>query len=352
MDVYKTKKQKVTLKDIAEATGFSVNTVSRVLADKDDISTKTKAMIREKIAELGYIANASASFLRSGVSRVISIIIGDISNPHFSVMVKEMQTLLQKKGYICIIFNTEENHSLELQAITTSISHNVDGVIICPTSMGHKNIQLLYKHRIPFVMIGRRFGKSNDLYVICDDENGGYMATKYLLEKGHRNILFLDGPKGISSSEDRLQGFRRALDEAGLIPKIEQVQTVPLTAEKAKMVIPKIFEKLRNCNYTAVLCFSDIIAWQLICYLEQKNIKVPEQCSVIGFDNVKFNYPLQLTSVSSSKTTMAKKAVGLILQELTERKIPQNSIVLETHLVEGGTVAKPPCGADENINKE
>lgn len=342
MDENKTKKQKVTLKDIAEATGFSVNTVSRVLADKDDISPKTKEIIRKKIAELGYIANASASFLRSGVSRVISIIIGDISNPHFSVMVKEMQTLLQKKGYICIIFNTEENHSLELQAITTSISHNVDGVIICPTAMGHKNIQLLYRHKIPFVMIGRRFINSNELYVICNDENSGYIATKYLLEKGHRNILFLNGPKGISSSTERLQGFMRALDEAGIIPQIEQVQTVPLTAEKAKIAIPKIFEKLNNHKYTAVLCFSDIIAWQLICYLEQKKIRVPEQCSVIGFDNIKFNYPLQLTSISSSKTTMARKAVELILQELTGKKIPQNSIVLETNLVEGGTVAESP----------
>ena len=133
----------VTLKDIAQATGFSANTVSRALADKPDISEETKAVIREKASQMGYIANALASFLRSGVSRNIAILVGDISNPHFSVMVKEMQTLLQRRGYNSIIFNTEEKAAVEKQAITTSLSQNVDGIILCPAPGGEENIHFL-----------------------------------------------------------------------------------------------------------------------------------------------------------------------------------------------------------------
>ena len=162
----------VTLKDIAQATGFSANTVSRALADKPDISEETKKVIREKASEMGYIANALASFLRSGVSRNIAIIVGDISNPHFSVMVKEMQTLLQRKGYNSIIFNTDEKAAMERQAITTSLSQNVDGIILCPAPGGEENIRFLQMHDKPFVMIGRHFSGQDASYVVCDDVNG------------------------------------------------------------------------------------------------------------------------------------------------------------------------------------
>lgn len=231
----------VTLKDIAQATGFSANTVSRALADKPDISEETKKVIREKASEMGYIANALASFLRSGVSRNIAIIVGDISNPHFSVMVKEMQTLLQRKGYNSIIFNTDEKAAMERQAITTSLSQNVDGIILCPAPGGEENIRFLQMHDKPFVMIGRHFSGQDASYVVCDDVNGGYAATRYLLERGHRNILFLNGPGGISSSAERLKGYRKALEEAGIAWRSELVHTVPLTSGKGTEKMREIF---------------------------------------------------------------------------------------------------------------
>ena len=221
----------VTLKDIAAATGFSANTVSRALADKSDISEETKEVIRKKAEEMGYIANALASFLRSGVSRNISIIVGDISNPHFSVMVKEMQMLLQKKGYNSIIFNTEENPEMERQAITVSISQNVDGIIICPAPGGEANIGLLRHYGKPFVLIGRRIREETS-YVICDDETSGYLATRFLIDMGHREILFLNGPKEISSAAERLSGYCRALQESGIPYNSRLVHTVTCYGRK------------------------------------------------------------------------------------------------------------------------
>lgn len=332
----------VTLKDIAAATGFSANTVSRALADKSDISEETKEVIRKKAEEMGYIANALASFLRSGVSRNISIIVGDISNPHFSVMVKEMQMLLQKKGYNSIIFNTEEKPEMERQAVTVSISQNVDGIIICPTPGGEANIGLLRHYGKPFVLIGRRIkenpGDKKASYVICDDENSGYIATRCLLNKGHRRVLFLNGPKEISSAAERLAGYRRALKEAGVPYDGRLVHTVPVTAGRGA-------ERMRRAlsseqDYTAVLAFSDILAWQAVCILEDLGKKVPQDCSVIGFDNIRFAYPQHLTTISSSKTTMAKKCVEILLKHLGGRKEGAERIVLETELIQGDTVKK------------
>lgn len=332
------KQGSVTLKDIAAATGFSANTVSRALAGKPDISEETKEVIRKKAEEMGYIANALASFLRSGVSKNISIIVGDISNPHFSVMVKEMQILLQKKGYNSIIFNTEENSEIERQAITVSISQNVDGIIICPAPGGEANIGLLRHYGKPFVLIGRRL-KEDASYVICDDENSGFLATRFLVEMGHREILFLNGPRGISSSAERLSGYRRALREMGIPYNSGLVHTVSLTTGKGT-------ERMRRAlageqPYTAVLAFSDILAWQAVCLLNELGKRVPEDCSVMGFDNIRFAYPHRLTSVSSSKTTMARKCAGILLKQLEEQSGQKEQIVLETAIVQGDTVTCP-----------
>lgn len=325
----------VTLKDIAAATGFSANTVSRALADKPDISEETKGVIRKKAEEMGYIANALASFLRSGVSRNISIIVGDISNPHFSVMVKEMQMLLQKKGYNSIIFNTEENPEMERQAVTVSISQNVDGIIICPAPGGEENIGLLRHYGKPFVLIGRRL-KEDASYVVCDDENSGYIATRFLLDMGHRKILFLNGPRGISSASERLAGYRRALKEAGIRYDGSLVHTVPLTAEKGAERMRRTLSEEKRC--TAVLAFSDLLAWQAVCILEELGKEVPKDCSVIGFDNIRFTYPRRLTSISASKTTMAKRCAGILLKQLEGRGGETERVVLETGIVQGDTV--------------
>ena len=329
----------VTLKDIAAETGFSANTVSRALADKPDISEETKEVIRRKAEEMGYIANALASFLRSGVSRNISIIVGDISNPHFSVMVKEMQMKKKKKGYNSIIFNTEENLEMERQAITVSISQNVDGIILCPAPGGEANIGLLRHYGKPFVLIGRRLeaeAGSKTSYVVCDDENSGYTAMRCLLEQGHRRVLFFNGPKEISSARERLTGYRRALREAGIAYDGSLVHTVPVTAGKGTQRMRRILSGRQD--YTAVLAFSDLLAWQAVCILEELGKSVPRDCSVIGFDNIHFAYPHHLTSISSSKTTMARRCVQILLKQLGGRKGEEERVVLETELVKGDTV--------------
>ena len=332
-------KNTVTLKDIAMATGFSANTVSRALADKPEISEETKKIIRDKAAEMGYIANALASFLRSGVSRNIAIIVGDISNPHFSVMVKEMQVMLQNKGYNSIIFNTEEKEDMERQAITISISQNVDGIIICPVQGGEENIRYLQTRGKPYVLIGRRFAGLDTNYVVCDDEQGGYIATRHLLDNGHRNILFLNGPKGISSTVERLQGYRRALEECAVPFRKELVKTVPITMGKGREKMRRILEQEKEV--TAILAFSDILAWQAISILKELGKKVPQQCSIIGFDNIKYPFPMSLTTISSSKTTMAKKSVEILLRELESPLEYREHSVLETCLIHGDTVAAP-----------
>lgn len=322
----------VRLSDIAKKTGYSINTVSHALLDKPDISEKTKKYIQQTAKEMGYIANASAGALRSGKSKTVALIVGDISNPHFSIMLKEMEGRLRRYGYNAIMLNTDEDEALEHAAIVSAISKNVDGIILCPVQKTRDNIRFIAKNRIPYVLLGRRFEGNPSSYVICDDLNGGYAAAEHLIGLGHKKLLFINAPLYISSARDRLEGVKRAMAQGGLPPEaLHCAETVPAPDEKEVMACLK---KYKDC--TGIICFSDMLAMQVCCFLQKLGKKVPDDVSIIGFDDIasKFYLPLMLTSVTSSKTKMSMEAVDILMHVIQNKTEKTTQIVLPTHVVQ------------------
>jgi len=322
----------VTLKDIALKAGYSVNTVSRALSDKNDISDKTKKLVREVANELGYINNSVATSLRSGYTKTISIILGDISNPMFSILVKEMEVFLRQKGYTSLILNTDESFIQEKKAITSSISKKVDGIIICPTQKDDSNIKLL-KQNIPYVLIGRRFYNDTSDYVITNDFEGGYIATKYLLEKGHSKILNLVGPQYISSAKERLEGSRKALLEKNIEPNFTLTKEIKIVSGGAYKTVQKAFKE--GLKFDSIFAFNDLLAWESILALNNLGLDVPNDVSVIGYDNIqsKLFFPFPLTTVSASKTKMAKMTVEILLNKIEKKDNKTHNAVLDVDLV-------------------
>lgn len=302
----------VTLADIAKATGYSVNTVSHALHDKPDISEKTKKLIAAKAEEMGYIVNINASALRSGKTRSIAIIVGDIANPHFSIMIKEMERRLRGYHYNSLVLNTEEDEELEKTAIISAISKNVDGIIICPVQKTRNNLEFLKKSGVPYLLIGRCFQGDDSGYAVCDDFNGGYVAAQHLLELNHKRLLFINGPTYISSAHLRLQGVKKAILDAG--EGSATLQTVQIPPTDCADEIKKILQDNGDC--TGIICFSDMIAMQVCHFLKELGRSVPDDVSVIGFDNIvsKMLFPLLLTSVTSSKTSMSTTAVDTLME--------------------------------------
>lgn len=145
-------KRNATLKDIAEKTGFSINTVSRALRDMDDISEATKKKIRKASKELGHVENSIAQSLRLGYTNTIAVIIGDVSNPFFAIQMKEVETYARRAGYNTFLINTNEDEQQEEIAIKSALNQMVAGIIICPTQKSDKNILFLKKSGIPFVL--------------------------------------------------------------------------------------------------------------------------------------------------------------------------------------------------------
>lgn len=309
--------RKVTLKDIANRAGLSVNTISRALKDKDDIAPATRQAIKTIAKEMGYVGNSAAGSLRSGHSRTIAVIVSDVANPHFGILVKDIENTARKHNYTIFVINTEENNELEERAIQIAISKNVDGILICPAQYSADNMHLMKRNGIPFVLVGRRFVDEPAFdYVICDDEKGGYLAAKHLLDQGHTRILFLNAPQRISSAQERYRGYMRAHEEAGLSVDPALTKEIGIRTGDAKEKVETMVE--RSEPFTGIFAFNDMIAWEAMYALQLRGCKIPEEYAIIGFDNIhsRMFVPFPLSSISSSQGEMARRAVEILLHKI------------------------------------
>lgn len=328
------REKRVTLKDIAHKTGFAVNTVSHALKDKDDISLATKEKIQQVAVEMGYIKDILAGSLRSGVTKTVAIILGDISNPIFSIKVKEIDRVLRRYQYNTIIINTDEDSEVEHNAVMSAIGRNVDGIIICPTQKDKRIFSLMRQHGIPFVLLGRHFKQADMDSVVWDDENGGYLATRHLLNLGKKHILFLNGPSYISSSHDRYNGYVKALQEEKILLDPKLVAETDIVANCASDIVRNILQK--QTKFDAIFAFSDFIAWEAISTLKEFNISVPKDIPIVGFDDIQshLNIPLPITSIGADKIAESEAVVRILLQHISiknDNKI--YSEVIPTNLV-------------------
>jgi LacI family transcriptional regulator len=317
--VYMTRRAKqVTLKDIADALDLSINTISCALKERNGISPETVKRIKDKAEELGYIPNSIASSMRTGYTKTIAIILGDIANAYFAIMVRELENIISNEGYIAMILVTNEDPQLENEAIQMAISKKVDGLILFPTCKTEKGINLIRKIGTPFILVGRHLSDPNMDYIVSDDVNGGYIATKYLLDKGYKKILLFAGPDCVSSAFERKQGYLKAMEEAGA-PSIDDL-IIPCDITLNEDFNRLCSEVLINQkDIDAIFTYNDIIAFRIIRLARKMNIKIPE---IVGYDNIqsKIDFGFDLPSVNTYKTITAERAVACLFSRINHQK--------------------------------
>ncbi len=325
--------KKITLKHIAQKAGVSINTVSRALSNKNDISQSTKDKIQRIAKELKYIPDAVAGSLRKGSTKTIAVIIPDIMDPLFSIWVKDIEKILGQNGYNIFIINTDENYQKEEKAVLLSLSKKVDGIILCPCQKEDKDILLLKKRNVSFVLLGRRFQHIKTDYVVSNDIKGAYLATKYLLDNNKEKILFLNANRYISSAKERYLGYIKAFEEKkldvdkSLIYEIEN--TVGNTIKSIKNIVAQ------KTNFDAVFTFSDIMAWEATYYFQKYNPKILQNIDIFGYDNIqsRFFFPFSLKTVNYSKRVTAHKAVDILLDKIKNNNVEKyRQEIIDTNL--------------------
>lgn len=334
-----TEKRRATLKDIAERTGFSINTVSHALRGLPDISEETRVEIKRVAKQMGYVNNTLASSLRLGYTRTIAIIVPDISNLFFAYTVEQIEIFAAEQGYSTLLLNTSEDDVRERRAIRTALNKSVDGIIICPVQEGRENIDYMRNSGVPFVLFARNFPDYHADSVIGDDDSGAYQAIRYLLEMGHRDILFINMLARNSSAQLREAGFRRAFAEAGIPARPELIGSVNVKGRAYEVLLQ---EKLRaHPEITAIFAFNDMLAFGVSAWLIENGYRVPEDISVVGFDHTQSDLrsPFFLTSVDNNKNAIAMETVTLLLNRISGRYTGSaKSIVVPTTLAIGRTV--------------
>ena len=323
----------VTLKDIGKEVGVSATTVSRALNNKSDISYEVKQKIKEVAERLGYSPNALARSLKAKKTSSIGVLIADIADSFFAPIVKGIENTAREMGYSIILCDTGEEYEQEKLALQMMLEKRVDGLLITPSQTEYGDILELKRKKIPFVLVGRHFDLVESDYVIPDEIEGAFLATDYLIKKGHKKILFINGPNYISSAKERLVGYKRALQEHAILFDKSLVKEGALKMEDGYRIMKEILSA--GTKFTAVFAYCDFVVLGIMQALEEGKLKIPGDIAIVGYDDVAFARFLQvpLTTVHIPKYELGKEAMKLLKKKIEGEIQETQSVVLETKLV-------------------
>src|SRR5664280_257937 len=205
-----------TINDVAKLAGVSAMTVSRVINNSGYISRETRSRVETAIAELAYVPNAVGRQLRSKRTKMLALVLSDIMNPFFTTIARGVEDVARAQGFSVMFCNTDESEAEEAKYLLMLVQRQVDGVLLVPASTSGKSLRLLSSHHMPVVVLDRRIQSRQVDSVRSDSEAGAYTLTEHLIALGHRRIAVLTGRRSVSTSIDRVAGYRRAMLDAGL----------------------------------------------------------------------------------------------------------------------------------------
>ncbi len=307
----------VTIKDIARRAGVSHPTVSRALRGDPLVTPETTARIRRAAAELGYVPSAAARSLKTNRSRVIGVIVNRISDAFYSEVLDGIQAVLDVEGYTFFLSSANNDSEREKALARAMIGRGVDGLIVCSSFVSAQYRALLTARDTPLVVVHNRSADGAANAIEHDDRQASRIVTRHLIELGHTRIAFIGNARAGRESNERLQGMCDEMRSAELPVRSEylvQVATGQLTQQD-----DAILSLLQQAEPpTAIVCFNDSIAISTIRMLQALGCRVPEDCSVVGFDNISFSAFVTppLTTFDQPKSQLGEAAARMMLDLL------------------------------------
>lgn len=329
-----------TIEDVAERAGVSKSTVSHVINKTRYVSPALTQKVKQAMNELNYHSpNAIARSLKTRKTYTIGLIVSDITNLFSPFLARGLEAIASKKGYNVIVSNTDEVLKKEQEQINSLIEQRVDGVVISPTGKDDSEINLLKEQGIPFVFLDREIKSVEADFVTSENYQGGYKATKYLLEKGHRRIGAVLGPKYITTSEKRFMGYESALEEYNIELDKNLIARGDYKLKGGQRAARRLLE-LRDPP-TALFSANIMSNFGALKAIREVGLRCPEDISLVGFDDAPWIDILQppLTVVSQNPYKMGFKAGQLLLERLKGNKeMEYQTIMLRTELKVRGSV--------------
>lgn len=326
---------KVTIKDVAKEANVATSTVSRVLADSDKISDKTKERVNAAIKKLNYTPNIIARGLANNKTRILAVILPKeaeniFANPFFIQAMKGISICAQKEDYY-IMYGFNQDNDNEMEWLKKFINSNlVDGICLLKVKEHDEVIEYLKEINFPFVVIGRPDNIENILWVDNDNVKAMYDLANKLVNYGHKKIAFIGAKSNLNVSRDRLKGYKKALQDNNI--KIDE--NLIYMADDFDKVDGELatIKILKKANPTAIVTTDDLLAFGAIEVLNSKKLDV----SVVGFNNIQMSeyQKPSLTSVDINSEKLGYYATSLLINKLEGKEINLNKHIIETRLIE------------------
>ncbi|MET1219420.1 MAG: LacI family DNA-binding transcriptional regulator [Glaciecola sp.] len=305
-----------TIYQVAEHANVSLATVSRVINGNVKVSPKTLEKVQRAMKELGYTPNSIAQSLASNRTNRVGVLVSELSGPFFSNMLSVVEKELRDAGKHAIITAGHSDAAKEEEAIEFLLSCRCDALILHIDAISDHYLVELQKRNVPFSLINHKIDAIAERCFSVDNEMGGYLATKAVIDAGHREIAYISGPAFKEDAMLRLAGHKRALNEAGITYNADLVETGDFQEESGKRGIQSIYE--RCPNFTAVVCGNDEMATGAMFTARELGFALPDDLSIVGFDDLifaRYTYPT-LSTIGNPVSEMGSMATKWVLKEV------------------------------------
>ncbi|MFJ4196810.1 LacI family DNA-binding transcriptional regulator [Pseudomonas sp. NPDC089534] len=322
-----------TIKDVAALAGISYTTVSHVVNKTRPVSEEVRLKVEAAIKSLDYVPSAVARSLKAKTTATIGLLVPNSLNPYFAELARGIEDYCERNGYCVILCNSDDDPEKQRNYLRVLLEKRIDGLIVASAGGDDGLVQGLSGVKTPMVIVDRGLDGVDADLVRIDHEYGAYLATRHLLELGHRDIATIGGPVSTSVAKMRLAGFRRAMDEAGVEVASGRVLESDFTSTGGYNAAALLLE---GNPPTAIFAGNDMIGIGVLRAAAERNMRVPTELSVIGFDDIQMSryvYPA-LTTVGQSILQLGEMAAEVLLRRIaspnlaTDQRIVTPSIVL------------------------
>lgn len=331
-----------TIKDIAKRTGLGLATISKYL-NGGRVLEKNRIAIEKAIEELNFTANEFARSLRTGYSHSVGIVIPELSNIFITNIITKLEDTLRKNGYGVFVCDCRTDMNLEIEAVKFLLSKRVDGLVNMPVCHEGNHLEPVINAEIPVVLIDRMIEKLQNQVdaVLVDNIGGARSAINLLLDHGHKKIGVIVGPMDVFTARQRLEGWKHEMIDNGIEPDYSLVAYSDYTVQGGYKAMMRLFKE--HQEMTAVFVSNYEMTLGAIVALKELSIQLPDQLSLIGFDNIELSKVVTptLTIVTQPMEQIGEQSASLLLDRLTHKneKKPK-TLVLPTYLKKGDSVKK------------
>lgn len=322
------------IRDVAALAQVSPITVSRVFNNPERVSPATRARVEAAVEELEYIPNQIARSLRSNRTNILALVLTDITNPFWTSVARSVEDAASAQGFNVILCNTDENEQKQQAYLSVMLRKRVDGVLLVPARSEASAVESLLRQKVPVVVLDRCVPGAAVDVVRSDSEEGAYDLTRHLLDLGHRRIAMLSGPLNVSTAQERVAGFRRALHEAGIPADEQWILEGEYTVDSGYADARQLLNGAEMPS--ALLGANNFIALGAIRALRQAGLRIPGDISVVCVDDIPdwlVGEPF-LTVAAQSPYLLGEQATEMLLRQIREPgQHPAQEILLATELI-------------------